>query len=301
MPGAPVADAVYAEVAERVSKLAAFGKSVGLGTILVGDDPASKGYIAKKHEMCEKYGLVSLHQDVPASGSQDDLLAAVDRFNADPAVDAFIIQHPVPPGFDFNEATTAVDPTKDADGLHPVNLGLLALGADAPRACTPAGIQAMLAHYEVPVAGRNIVIVGRGPTIGRPLSMLLSLKQPHANAAVTVVHTGVKDWADYTRRADVVVGAAGVPSMIMPDVIREGSCRHRRRDHLGGPAAPVRRRRVLRRGCRVDHAEARRRGRHDRGAAAPQHRGLCRETGRRLGRRPGGVTSRTLVPHGQDR
>jgi methylenetetrahydrofolate dehydrogenase (NADP+)/methenyltetrahydrofolate cyclohydrolase len=224
MPGAPVADVVYADVAERVAKLAAFGKTVGLGTILVGDDPASKGYIAKKHEACEKYGLLSVHQDVPASASQADLLEAVDRFNADPSVDAFIIQNPVPPGFDFNEAMTSVDPTKDADGLHPVNLGLLALGADGPRPGTPSGIQAMLAHYEVPVEGRNVVIVGRGPTIGRPLALLLSLKEPHANAAVTVVHTRVKDWPEYTRRADIVVGAAGVPSMITPDVIRPGAC-----------------------------------------------------------------------------
>jgi methylenetetrahydrofolate dehydrogenase (NADP+)/methenyltetrahydrofolate cyclohydrolase len=224
MPGAPVADSVYAEVADRVAKLAAIGKSVGLGTILVGDDPASAGYIAKKHEMCEKYGLLSLHQDIPATATQSDLLAAVARFNADPAVDAFIIQNPVPPGFDFNEAMAAVDPAKDADGLHPVNLGLLALGADAPRPNTPAGIQAMLAYYEVPVEGRHVVIVGRGPTLGRPLSMLLTLKQPHANAAVTVVHTGVKDWSSYTRQADIVVGAAGVPNMITPDVIRPGSC-----------------------------------------------------------------------------
>ncbi|HSS11831.1 MAG TPA: tetrahydrofolate dehydrogenase/cyclohydrolase catalytic domain-containing protein [Acidimicrobiales bacterium] len=224
MPGAPVAVAVYADVAERVAKLAALGKTVGLGTILVGDDPASKGYIAKKHEACAKYGLLSLHQDVPASASQADLLDAVDRFNADPAVDAFLIQSPVPPGFDFNEAMAAVDPTKDADGLHPFNLGLLALGADGPRPGTPSGIQAMLAHYDVPVEGRNVVIVGRGPTMGRPLALLLSLKEPHANAAVTVVHTRVKDWAEYTRRADIVVGAAGVPNMITPDVIRPGSC-----------------------------------------------------------------------------
>jgi methylenetetrahydrofolate dehydrogenase (NADP+)/methenyltetrahydrofolate cyclohydrolase len=224
MPGAPVADAVYADVAERVAKLAVLGKTVGLGTILVGDDPASKGYIAKKHEACAKYGLLSLHQDVPASASQADLLDAVYRFNADPSVDAFLIQSPVPPGFDFNEAMAAVDPTKDADGLHPFNLGLLALGADGPRPGTPSGIQAMLAHYEVPVEGRNVVIVGRGPTMGRPLALLLSLKEPHANAAVTVVHTRVKDWAEYTRRADIVVGAAGVPNMITPDVIRPGSC-----------------------------------------------------------------------------
>jgi methylenetetrahydrofolate dehydrogenase (NADP+) / methenyltetrahydrofolate cyclohydrolase len=148
----------------------------------------------------------------------------VSHLNADPAVDAFLIQNPVPEGFDFNEAMAFVDAAKDADGLHPVNLGLLALGADAPRPCTPAGIQAMLAHYQIPVEGRNVVIVGRGPTLGRPLSMLLALKEPNANAAVTVVHTRVKDWPEYTRRADIVVGAAGVPNMITPDVIRLGSC-----------------------------------------------------------------------------
>jgi len=224
MPGGPVADAVYADVADRAAKLAAAGKTVGLGTILVGDDPASAGYIAKKHEMCERYGLLSLHIEIPASGRQADLLDAVARFNADPSVDAFIVQNPVPAGFDFNQAMLALDPAKDADGLHPVSLGLLALGADGARPCTPAGIQAMLVHYEVPVEGRNVVIVGRGPTIGRPLSILLALKEPHANAAVTVVHTGVKDWPRYTRTADVVVGAAGVPSMITPDVIRPGAC-----------------------------------------------------------------------------
>jgi len=223
MAGGPVADAVYADVGQRVKALAATGSTVGLGTILVGDDPASAGYVAKKHEMCERYGLVSLHQQISADASQADLLAAVARFNADPAVDAFIVQNPVPPGFDFNEAMLAVDPAKDADGLHPVNLGLLTLGAPGPRPCTPAGIQAILAHYEVPVAGRGVVIVGRGPTLGRPLSLLLALKEPHANAAVTVVHTRVDDWQEYTRRADIVVGAAGVASIITPDVIRPGA------------------------------------------------------------------------------
>jgi methylenetetrahydrofolate dehydrogenase (NADP+)/methenyltetrahydrofolate cyclohydrolase len=224
MSGAPVADAVLAEVGERVAKLAAAGKTVGLGTILVGDDPASAGYIAKKHEACERYGLLSFHRDIPASAPQGELLEAVACFNADPAVDGFIIQNPVPEGFDFNEAMTSVDPAKDADGLHPVNLGLLALGADGPRPCTTAGIQAMLSHYGVPVSGRHVVIVGRGPTLGRPLSLLLTLKQPDANAAVTVVHTGVKDWAEHTRRADIVVGAAGVPNMIKPDTIKPGAC-----------------------------------------------------------------------------
>jgi methylenetetrahydrofolate dehydrogenase (NADP+)/methenyltetrahydrofolate cyclohydrolase len=224
MPGAPVADAVYADVTERVAKLAALGRSVGLATILVGDDPSSAAYVGKKHEACERCGLASIDVRISADSSQEDLLGAVAQLNADPAVDAYLIQHPVPPGFDFNEAVSAMDPAKDADGLHPTNLGLLALGDRfAPRPNTPLGIQALLRHYEIPVAGRHVVIVGRGPTLGRPLSLLLSLKEPGANAAVTVAHTGVPEWASLTRSADIVVGAAGVPSIIMPDVIRPGA------------------------------------------------------------------------------
>jgi methylenetetrahydrofolate dehydrogenase (NADP+)/methenyltetrahydrofolate cyclohydrolase len=224
MPGGPVAEAVYEDVKERVAALAAAGRSVGLATVLVGDDPASAGYVAKKHEACERCGLASIDVRISADGTQADLLAAVAQLNLDPAVDGYLIQHPVPPGFDFNQAVSAIDPAKDADGLHPMNLGLLALGdRHAPRPCTPIGIQAMLLHYGIPVAGRRVVIVGRGPTLGRPLSLLLSLKEPGANAAVTVVHTAVPDWADLTRAADIVVGAAGVPSMITPDVIRPGA------------------------------------------------------------------------------
>lgn len=224
LPGAPVAEAVLADVAERVARQAAAGHTVGLGTILVGEDPASAGYVAKKHQTCEQLGMASFDVRIPAEGTQADLLAAVARFNADPAVDAFIVQNPVPAGFDFNEAMLAVDPAKDADGLHPTNLGLLALGdPHAPRPCTPVGIKALLAHYEIPVSGRSVVIVGRGPTLGRPLSLLLAIKEPGANAAVTVVHTGVPDWSEITRRADIVVGAAGVPSMITPADIRPGS------------------------------------------------------------------------------
>ena len=224
IPGAPVADAVYADVTDRVAKLAAAGRSVGLATVLVGDDPASAGYVAKKHEACERCGIVSIDVRIPATATQADLLEAIGQLNADPAVDGYLIQHPVPDGFDFNQAVTAIDPTKDADGLHPTNLGLLALGDPlAPRACTPLGIQAMLVHYEIPLAGQRVVIVGRGPTLGRPLALLLSLKEPGANAAVTVVHTGVPTWADETRTADIVVGAAGVPSIITPDVIRPGA------------------------------------------------------------------------------
>jgi methylenetetrahydrofolate dehydrogenase (NADP+)/methenyltetrahydrofolate cyclohydrolase len=224
MPGAPVAEAVYADVTERVAKLAAMGRSVGLATVLVGDDPSSAAYVGKKHEACERCGLASIDVRISADSSQEDLLEAVAQLNADPAVDAYLIQHPVPPGFDFNEAVSAMDPAKDADGLHPTNLGLLALGdRAAPRPNTPLGIQALLLHYQIPVPGRHVVIVGRGPTLGRPLSLLLSLKEPGANAAVTVAHTGVPEWASLTRSADIVVGAAGVPSIITPDVIRPGA------------------------------------------------------------------------------
>ena len=225
MSGAPVAEAALAEAGAIVARLAAEGKTVGLGTILVGDDPASAHYVARKHEASERYGFRSVDIRIPAGRAQADLLEAVDQLNADPGVHGFLVQSPVPPGFDFAEAVSRVAPGKDADGLHPANLGYLALGERGhPRPCTPLGIQAMLRHYEVPVEGRSVVIVGRGPTLGRPLALLLSLKEPGANAAVTVVHTGVKNWAEYTRRADIVVGAAGVPNMITPDVVAPGAC-----------------------------------------------------------------------------
>jgi methylenetetrahydrofolate dehydrogenase (NADP+)/methenyltetrahydrofolate cyclohydrolase len=225
MSGAPVAEAALEEVKRSVAELSAVGKTVGLGTVLVGDDPASAHYVARKHEMCERYGLRSVDIRIPAGASQADLLKAVDRLNEDPAVDGFLVQNPVPPGFDYAEALARVLPEKDVDGLHPVNLGYLALGEPGhPRPCTPLGIKAMLAHYGVEVEGRSVVVVGRGPTLGRPLALLLSLKEPGANAAVTVVHTGVRDWARHTRQADIVVAAAGVPNMITPDVIAPGSC-----------------------------------------------------------------------------
>jgi len=223
MAGAPVAEAALAEVADGVARLAGDGVTAGLGTILVGTDPASASYIARKHDACTRVGMASFHQDVAADAGQAGLASAVARFNDDPAVDAFIVQNPVPKGFDFNAAMQEVDPAKDADGLHPFNLGRLALGADGPLPCTPAGIQAILAHYGVVVEGRHVVIVGRGPTLGRPLSMLLALKRPGANAAVTVVHTGVADLGAYTRLGDIVVGAAGVPGIISADMIRPGA------------------------------------------------------------------------------
>lgn len=223
LAGAPVAEAVQADVTKRVAALAGQGKTVGLGTILVGDDPASAGYVRKKHEACEQVGMRSHHIGVPGDATQADLLAAVDRFNADPAVDGYLIQYPVPPQFDFNAALLAMDPAKDADGLHPASLGKLVLQEDGPVPATPAGIREMLIHYGIDIGGRHVVIVGRGPTLGRPLSLLLTLKQPGANAAVTVVHTGVPDVAAYTREADVVIAAVGSPSIVTPDMVRPGA------------------------------------------------------------------------------
>ena len=223
LAGQPVAEAVLADVAKRVEQLAAAGTRPGLGTILVGDDAASAGYVRKKHETCEEVGIASFNAEIPADAGQAELLAAVDRFNADPEIDAYIIQHPVPAGFDFNEALARMDPRKDADGLHPTNLGKLVLQERGPVPCTPAGIQAMLVHYGIDIGGREVVVLGRGPTLGRPLALLLTLKQAGANAVVTVVHTGARDVTPFTRRADIVVAALGVPRFVKPEMIKPGA------------------------------------------------------------------------------
>lgn len=220
MPGAPVAEAVLDQVSDRIDKL---GRTVGLATLLVGDDAASISYIGKKHQACGRIGLRSYDVRLPADTTQDELHAEIDRLNADPDVDGFILQLPIPAHLDEAAALLRIDPDKDADGIHPVNLGRLVMGAPGARPATPLGIQAMLRHYDVPVEGRNVVIVGRGVTIGRPLALLLSLKEAGANAAVTVVHTGVKDWPEYTKRADIVVGAAGSPSIIRPEHVKPGA------------------------------------------------------------------------------
>ena len=223
MPGAPVAEAVLADVAERVARLSAVGVMPGLGTILVGDDGPSAGYVRRKHETCEEVGLASFHVDIPADAGQQALLDAVEAFNANPDVDAYLIQHPVPDGFDFNEALAAMDPAKDADGLHPTNLGRLVLQEPGPVPCTPAGIQTMLDHYGIELSGRHVVVVGRGPTLGRPLALMLSNRGAGGDAAVTVVHSRVPDLAEHTRRADILVGAVGVPNFIQPDMVRPGA------------------------------------------------------------------------------
>ncbi|HCK11065.1 MAG TPA: bifunctional 5,10-methylene-tetrahydrofolate dehydrogenase/5,10-methylene-tetrahydrofolate cyclohydrolase [Candidatus Latescibacteria bacterium] len=223
LEGKPVAESVLKEVRVRTTELTEKGVLPGLGTILVGDDGASAGYVARKHEACETVGIKSFHIDVTSDQSQSDLLAAVDSFNENPNIDAYLIQHPLPDGFDFNEALERMDPEKDADGLHPVNLGKLVLQEPGPVPCTPAGIQAMFIHYGIDIAGKEVVVIGRGPTLGRPLALLLTLKQEGANAAVTVVHTGVLDISFYTKRADIVVAAAGIPNFVKPEMIEPGA------------------------------------------------------------------------------
>jgi methylenetetrahydrofolate dehydrogenase (NADP+)/methenyltetrahydrofolate cyclohydrolase len=223
LPGKPVADAVLADVAQRAAKLRESGVEPSLATVLVGDDDASAGYIRIKQRQAAELGFVSPHVHLGADATQDDLLRAIAELNADPAVHGLLIQYPPPAHIDYDAALLTVDPDKDVDGMHPLNLGRLSVGLPGPRPCTPAGIEALLAHYEIPVAGHEVVILGRGATIGRPLAMLLSQKRPTANAAVTVVHTGVPDWQRYTQRADIVVAAVGVPGIIQPEHVRPGA------------------------------------------------------------------------------
>lgn len=223
LDGNEVAAAVLDRISTEVGQLKRQGITAGLGTILVGDDGPSISYVNKKHQTCQQMGIRSFQRQLPATASQADLLALIDEFNNNPEVDGYILQYPLPAGFDFNEALARMSPDKDADGLHPVNLGRLVLQQDGPRPCTPAGILAMLAHYQIAVAGREVVVVGRGPTLGRPLSLMLTLKQDGADAAVTVVHSGVANLADYTRRADIVVAAVGRPSIITADMIKPGA------------------------------------------------------------------------------
>lgn len=223
MSGDALAATLKVDMTVRVAALAERGITPGLGTILVGDDGPSAKYVGMKHADCAEVGLHSVDRRLPADATQAEVEAVIDELNADPAVDAFIVQYPFPAGLDYGRALLRVDPAKDADGLHPVNLGLLVMGEPAPVACTPRGIVHMLHAYDAPVAGRHVVIVGRGLTIGRPLANLLALKGPDTNAAVTVVHTGVDDLGVYTRTADIVVAAAGAPGLITADMVRPGA------------------------------------------------------------------------------
>ena len=220
LDGQALADAVKQQVAQQVERLTV---TPGLGTILVGDDPASHSYVGAKIRDCEEVGIASIHEHLPADITQQDLETVIERFNEDPEVHAYIVQLPLPNQLDEEAALLAIDPDKDADGLHPVNLGRLVMGAEGPLPCTPRGIQMMLETYEIPVEGQHVCIVGRGLTIGRPMALLMALKRKTANAAVTVVHTGVPDLAAYTRQADIVIAAAGVPNLVTPDMIKPGA------------------------------------------------------------------------------
>ncbi len=223
LDGEALAAAIRAEVTERLDDLRAEGVTAGLGTILVGDHGPSVRYVEMKHEDCAEVGMASIHEHLPADVSQSELEAVVARFNEDPAVDAFLVQIPLPPHIDEERVLFAVDPDKDVDGLHPVNLGRLVMGTDGPLPCTPAGIVELLAANRVPVEGKHVVVIGRGLTIGRPLALLLATKRPGCNAAVTVVHTGVEDFVGLVRQGDVVVAAAGQAGLVTPHMVKPGA------------------------------------------------------------------------------
>lgn len=225
LDGEAVAARIRAEAVDRATALATEGVHVGLGTILVGDDGPSARYVALKHEDCSALGIHAVGEHLPVTATQQDVMEAIARFNADPKVSAFLVQLPLPAGLDEERALLAVDPDKDVDGLHPLNLGRLVLGTPGPLPCTPAGIVELLHAYDVPVEGRHVVIIGRGVTIGRPLANLLTLKRPGLNAAVTVLHTGVgsADMAAISRTADIVVAAAGRPHLLTPDMVKPGA------------------------------------------------------------------------------
>jgi methylenetetrahydrofolate dehydrogenase (NADP+)/methenyltetrahydrofolate cyclohydrolase len=223
LDGEALARKVRSEVALEVAELAKSGVVPGLGTILVGDDAPSARYVAMKHEDCAEVGMNSVHSHLPADVSQEEVFATVRSFNENPEIDAYLIQLPLPKHLDEEKTLLAVDPDKDVDGLHPVNLGRLVMGAPGPLPCTPAGIVELLAEYDVEVEGKNVVIIGRGLTIGRPLALLLALRRPHCNAAVTVVHTGVKNLAHYTQQADVIVAAAGSAHLVNADMVKPGA------------------------------------------------------------------------------
>jgi methylenetetrahydrofolate dehydrogenase (NADP+)/methenyltetrahydrofolate cyclohydrolase len=223
LDGEKVAGRFKMEVGDRVARLKAMGRTVALGTILVGDDGPSAKYVAMKHADCDEVGIESRHVGLGVDATEADVLAAVAEMNADPEVASILVQLPLPGGMNEERVLLAVDPAKDVDGLHPVNLGKLVMGAPGPLPCTPAGIVELLHAHDVAVEGRHVVVIGRGLTIGRPLALLLAMRRPGCNAAVTVVHTGVDDMAGLVRQADVVVAAAGVAGLVTADMIKPGA------------------------------------------------------------------------------
>ncbi len=225
LDGTATAAALKAELTTRVAALAARGVVPGLGTLLVGDDPGSRWYVNGKHKDCAEVGIASIREDLPTDATQADIEAAVRRLNDDPACTGFIVQLPLPKGIDTHRVLELIDPAKDADGLHPTNLGRLVLRVneeiDSPLPCTPAGIVELLERHGVPLAGADVVVVGRGVTVGRSIGLLLTRRA--INATVTLTHTGTADLAAHTRHADVVVAAAGVPGIVTADMVKPGA------------------------------------------------------------------------------
>jgi methylenetetrahydrofolate dehydrogenase (NADP+)/methenyltetrahydrofolate cyclohydrolase len=222
LDGKATAAAIRRELAERVAKSTAHtGRPPGLGTVLVGDDPGSRAYVAGKHRDCAQAGIASLRRELPADATRQQVEDVIDELNADPACTGYIVQLPLPHHLDTNAVLERMDPAKDADGLHPVNLGRLVLGVDAPLPCTPRGIVELLRRHDVPLAGVRVCVVGRGITVGRPLGLLLTRRSE--NATVTLCHTGTKGLARHVREADIVVAAAGSPGLITKDMLRPGA------------------------------------------------------------------------------
>ncbi|GAB3910178.1 bifunctional methylenetetrahydrofolate dehydrogenase/methenyltetrahydrofolate cyclohydrolase [Kibdelosporangium lantanae] len=221
LDGKATRNAIYEDLKVRVAALRDRGINPGLGTVLIGDDPGSALYVKGKHADCAKVGITSIRKDLPADISQADAEAVIDELNADPACTGYIVQLPVPKHLDTGRLLERIDPAKDADGLHPVNLGRLVLMEPAPLPCTPRGIVELLRRYDVPISGANITVVGRGVTVGRPLGLLLTRRSE--NATVTLCHTGTKDLAAEVRRADIVVAGAGVPHLITADMVKPGA------------------------------------------------------------------------------
>jgi methylenetetrahydrofolate dehydrogenase (NADP+) / methenyltetrahydrofolate cyclohydrolase len=221
LDGKATAAAIREDLTGRVARLAQVGLTPGLGTVLVGDDPGSRAYVNGKHRDCAQVGILSIRRDLPADASAQQVEDAVTELNADPACTGYIVQLPLPPGLDPQRVLHRMDPAKDADGLHPVNLGRLVLGEPGPLPCTPHGIVQLLRRYDVPIAGAEVTVIGRGITVGRSLGLLLTRRSE--NATVTLCHTGTRDLTAHTRAADIVVVAAGKPGLLTADMVRPGA------------------------------------------------------------------------------
>ena len=214
-------DEILTDLTRRVAALTAAGRTPGLGTVLVGDDPGSHAYVKGKHGDCAKVGITSIRRDLPADVSAAELNDTIDELNANPDCTGYIVQLPLPRHLDENAALERIDPAKDADGLHPTNLGRLVLNEPAPLPCTPRGIVHLLRRFDIEINGAHVVVIGRGVTVGRPLGLLLTRRSE--NATVTLCHTGTRDLPSLTRQADIIVAAVGVPHMLTADMVRPGA------------------------------------------------------------------------------